>query len=96
MNDAGAALNLNPRQFSFSQAQDTLNAFMPLLASATSDPERRRITQRMLRVFAQSKLPNRSQRRSAPRAVWPRPASFPKRRVNDKRCPVPVARKGVA
>ncbi|MEO7143931.1 MAG: transposase [Bryobacteraceae bacterium] len=94
MNDAGAALNLNPRRFSFSKAQDTLNAFMPLFASATSDPERQRITQRMLRVFAQSKLPNRSQRRSAPRAVWPRPASLPKRRVNDKRCP--VVQKGVA
>lgn len=91
MNEAGAALNLNPRQFSFSQAQDTLNAFAPLLASANSDEELQQITEQMVRVFGQSKLPNRGKRRSPSRAVWPRPASFPKRRVNDKQ-----PRKGVA
>lgn len=95
MNEAASALNLNPRQFSFSQAQDTLNAFLPLFARATSDPERQQITKQMLGVFAQSKLPNRSKRRSTPRVVWPRPCSFPKRPVNSKRQPA-VTTKGVA
>ncbi len=95
MNEAASALNLDPRRFSFSQAQDTLNAFLPLFANAASDEEREQILQRMLRVFSQSKLPCRSKRRSAPRTVWPRPCSFPKRKVNQKRQST-AAGKGVA
>jgi hypothetical protein len=95
MNEAASALNLDPRQFSFSQAQDTLHAFLPLFASAASDEERQQIMQQMLRVFSQSKLPRRSKRRSAPRTVWPRPCSFPKRKVNQKRQST-ASSKGVA
>jgi hypothetical protein len=84
MNEAGAALGLDPRQFSFSQAQDTLNAFLPLLANATSDQERQQITRQIIRVFAQSKIPHRK-RRSYPRQIWPRPCPFPKRKVASKR-----------
>lgn len=84
MNAAGRALNLDPRQFSFSQAQDTINAYLPVFASARSEAERQQIVEEMLRVFAQSKLPRRRKRRSYPRAVWPRPCSFPKRKVNKK------------
>jgi hypothetical protein len=80
MNEAGAALGLDPRRFSFSQAQDTLHAFLPLLANATSDQRRRQITQQMIRVFSQSKLPHRT-RGSYTREVWPRPCPFPKRSV---------------
>jgi hypothetical protein len=87
MNEAASALNLNPRQFSFSLAQDTLNAFLPAFANATSEQERQEIVQEMLRVFAQSTLPRRRKRRSYPRVIWPRPCSFPKRKV---------AKKGVA
>jgi hypothetical protein len=84
MNEAGSALGLDPRQFSFSQAQDTLNAFLPILAKATSHQERHQITQQMLRVFAQSKLPRHRKRSSYPREIWPRPCSFPKRKVATK------------
>lgn len=84
MNEAGSALGLDPRQFSFSQAQDTLNAFLPILAKATSRQERHQITQQMLRVFAQSKLPRHRKRSSYPREIWPRPCSFPKRKVTTK------------
>ena len=84
MNEAGAALGLDPRQFSFSQAQDTLHAFLPLLANATSDQERQQITRQIIRVFAQSKIPHRK-RRSYPRQIWPRPCPFPKRKVASKR-----------
>ncbi len=82
MNDAAAALNLDPREFSFSLAQDTINAFLPLFAKANSEPERKAILKEMLRVFSYSKLPRRRKRRSAPRMVWPHPSSFPKRKVN--------------
>jgi hypothetical protein len=81
MNAAATALNLNPRQLSFSRAQDMLNAFLPVFANATSEEQCQRIMQQMLRAFSQSKLPNRSKRRSAPRAIWPRPCSFPRRKA---------------
>lgn len=77
--DAATALNLNPREFSFSLAQDTIRAFLPLLANAQTETERQAVLQEMLRVFSYSKLPHRTKRRSAPRMIWPRRCSFPKR-----------------
>ena len=35
MNQAASALQCNPRQLSYSLAQDTLNAFLPAFANAT-------------------------------------------------------------
>jgi hypothetical protein len=95
MNAAGTALGLDPRQFSFSRAQDTLNAYLPLFASAISEPQREQLMQEMLRVFSQSKLPRSSKRTSYPREIWPRPCSFPKRKVAIKRG-VPNQKKEVA
>jgi hypothetical protein len=94
MNQAAAALNLDPRRLSFSLAQDTLNAFLPSFASANSDQERQKLTQRMLRIFEQSQLPDRTKRRATPREIWPRPCAYPKRKVSPKRglvakCKVP-------
>lgn len=85
INDAATALNSDPREFSFSLAQDTINAFLPLFAKATSERDRRAIMKEMLRVFSYSKLPRRRKRRSAPRMVWPHPSPFPKRKVNQTR-----------
>jgi len=82
----GAALGLDPRRFSFSQAQDTLHAFLPLLANAENEQDRQQIMSQMLRVFSQSKLPKRT-RRSYAREVWPRPCPFPKRKVATKTSP---------
>jgi hypothetical protein len=84
MNHAGAALGLDPRQFSFSRAQDALNAYLPLFARATTDQQRQQLMQEMLRVFSQSKLPRRHNRPSYPREIWPRPNPFPKRKVANK------------
>ena len=84
MNEAGSALGLDPRQFSFSRAQDTLNAYLPLFANATSDQQRQQLMQEMLRVFSQSKLPRHSKRAPYPREIWPRPCSFPKRKIADQ------------
>ena len=85
MNQAASALNLDPRRLSFSLAQDTLNAFLPAFANAGTDQERQQLMQKMLRIFAQSKLPDRSNRRSTPREIWPRPCPYPKRKVSTKR-----------
>ena len=95
IHQAARALDLDPRQFSFSQAQDTINAFLPAFAHARTEPQRQALMQEMLQVFAQSKLPKRRRKRRFPRAIWPRPCSFPKRKVATKR-PAAKARKGVA
>jgi hypothetical protein len=91
LNDAATLLNLNPRDFSFSMALDTINAFLPAFANATSDLERQQIAQIMLRVLSQSKLPRRRERRSFAREVLPRPSSFPYRKIAQKN---EVAEKG--
>jgi DDE family transposase len=67
INQAAQALQLSPRQFSFSMARDTINAFLPAFAAATSEEERQQLGQRMLRVMRQSLLPHRRKRRSASR-----------------------------
>jgi hypothetical protein len=87
INQAAQALQLSPRQFSFSMARDTINAFLPVFAAATSEQERQQIGQRMLRVMKQSLLPRRRKRRSASREVWPRPCPFPKRKIGKKKAP---------
>jgi len=84
MNHAGSALGLDPRQFSFSRTQDILNAYLPLFANATSDGQRQQLMQEMLRVFSQSKLPQRRNRPAYPREVWPRGCPFPKRKDANK------------
>jgi putative transposase len=95
IDQAAAALHLDPRRFSFSLAQETLNAFLPAFAQARSEQERQQIMQEMLRVFRYSTLPQRRKRPSAPRAVWPRPRTFPKRKVANRREPAKRT-KGVA
>lgn len=83
INQAAVALHLSPRQFSFSLARDTVNAFLPRFAEARNEAERRQIGQEMMRVMSYSLLPHRRKRRpSPPRTVWPRPHSFPKRKVS--------------
>ena len=95
MSQAAAALHLDPRQLSFSLTQDSINAFMPAFAQASSDAERQNLMDQMLRVLAQSTLPRRRKRRSAPRMIWLRPCPFPKRKVATKR-KAAKAKKGAA
>ena len=95
MNEAASALHVDPRQFSFSMAQDTIQAFLPVFAQARSDEERQEVMREMLRVFSYSMLPHRHKRRSAPREVWPRPCPFPKRKLANQGG-APKSTKGVA
>jgi len=69
---------IQPRAFSFTKVRNVLNAFLPLI-DATSDASRaRKLTRDMLHYLEQAKL-SRRQRRSSPRAVWPKPKSYPAR-----------------
>jgi Transposase DDE domain len=85
MNQAAAALQCNPRDLSYSLAQDTINAFLPAFANATTDQQREELMQEMLRVFSYSKLPDRSNRSPYERAIWPRGSSFKHRKLAKKR-----------
>jgi hypothetical protein len=83
INQAAETLHLSPRQFSFSLARDTVRAFLPRFAGARNEAERLQIGQQMMRIMSQSLLPRRRKRRpSPPREIWPRPCSFPKRKVS--------------
>jgi hypothetical protein len=84
MNEAAAALQLDPRQLSYSLAQATINTFLPYLANAKTEAERQAVLQDMLHAFSYCRLPRRPKRRSFPRAVWPRTCTFPKRKSAKK------------
>jgi hypothetical protein len=77
---AARTANMNPRQISFSRAQDVVNAFLPNLQGARSEQEYALELEKMLRRIAQCKLPRSSHRPSYPRAVWPRGSAFPRKR----------------
>ena len=95
MNQAASALGTDPRQLSYSLAQNIVHAFLPLLASAKTTREHKRIFQNMLHLFSHSRLPRRRKRRAPPRAVWPRTCPFPKRKAANKHS-VSSTRKKVA
>lgn len=77
---AAQAANLNPRQISFSRAQDVVNACLPNLRAARSEQEYALQLEAILRRIAQCKLPRTSHRPSYPREVWRRSTAFPKRK----------------
>ena len=77
---AARAANLNPRQISFSRAQDVVNACLPNLQAARTEEQYNLELERMLRRIAQCKLPQTSHRPTYQRAVWPRGSPFPTKR----------------
>jgi hypothetical protein len=77
---AARAANLNPRQISFSRAQDVVNACLPNLRAARTEQEYDIELQTMLRRIAQCKLPQSSHRPTYQRAVWARGKPFPRKR----------------
>ena len=83
IHEAAEALEVSPRQFRFSMARDTLNAFLPRFAAARSEEERQQITEQMHRAMSRCRLPRRRKRRpSTPREIWGSPCPFPKRKVS--------------
>ena len=76
---AACQAGLTPRQLSFSAAQDAVMAAWPYLTGAETDAEYERELALLLRRVLQTKLPNRSRRRSYPREIWGRGGQFPSR-----------------
>ena len=74
---SAAQTGLRPRQLSFSVAQDAVMAAWPYLQRADTTAEFQQEIQRLLRVVAQAKLPERSRKRSYPREIWGRGGHFP-------------------
>ena len=86
---AARQVNLEPRRLSFSRVQAVIMTALPRLATITDAAEWEAEYQRVLGWAAQGKLPNRARRRSYPREVWGRGATFPKRK-----CQAPKDKKG--
>ena len=78
---------LRPRQLSFSTAQDAVMAAWPYLQRASNSAEFHQEIQSLLLVVAQSRLPERSHKRSYPREIWGRGGHFPFRRSAAKEAP---------
>lgn len=81
---SASGAGLQPRQLSFSASQDAVMAAWPYLQRTHSTAEFHQEVQRLLRVVAQTKLPERKRRRSYPREIWGRGGHFPFRRSPDK------------
>jgi hypothetical protein len=75
---------LRPRQLSFSTAQDAVMAAWPYLQRAGATAEFHQEVERLLRIVAQAKLPQRGRKRSYPREIWGRGGQFPFRRTPTK------------
>lgn len=79
---AARQANLEPRRLSFSRVQAVVMTALPRLATITDAEEWEAEYQRVLGWAAQGKLPNRTRRRSYPRAVWGHGGTFPRRKRN--------------
>jgi hypothetical protein len=77
---AARQADLEPRRLSFSRVQAVVMTALPRLATITDAAQWETEYQRVLGWAAQGKLPNRSRRRSYPREVWGKGATFPKRK----------------
>lgn len=82
---AARQANLEPRRLSFSRVQAVVMTALPRLATITDAAEWEAEYQRVLGWAGQGKLPNRPERRSYPRAVWGKGATFPRRKCESPR-----------
>ena len=81
MNVAAEQNDLDPRRLSFSRSQDVVNAALPGLDAARTPQTYQARIQKMLRLVASCKLPDRSCRSTTPRHVWGHSCKFPKRKA---------------
>jgi hypothetical protein len=78
---AAQAAGLAPRDFSFTQVRNVINAFAPRISAAKTKGEAQQLYQDMLYYASRARLPKRRKRRgSYPRAVWGKGENFPRRR----------------
>jgi hypothetical protein len=80
MADAARRFNMDPRRLSFSRSQDAFSAFLHAVAYVDTEEQFDHHWRILIRSISQCKLPQRH-RPSAPRAVWPKPQTFPTRKV---------------
>jgi len=80
MAEAAQRINLDPRRLSFSRSQDAFSAFLNAVAYVDSEERFNHHWRILLRGLSQCKLPQRH-RPPAPRAIWPKPQTFPTRKV---------------
>lgn len=79
---AAQKADLPPRGFSFTRVLHVVNTFAPLIAAAPDPQQAQRLFDKMMYYVGQAKLPRRTRKRSSyPRAVWPQPRKFPKRKT---------------
>jgi hypothetical protein len=77
---AAQKAGLQPRQFSFTRVRNVINAFAPKIAAARDATEAQQWADTMMYYVHQAQLPRRRKPRPTyPRAVWPKPRTFPKR-----------------
>jgi hypothetical protein len=69
---------LAPRVFSFTKVRNVLQAFLPKIESAPDERTAQKLYDDMLYYLGQCKLPQ-GKRPSYPRAVWPKPKTYPAR-----------------
>lgn len=69
---------LEPRQISFTQVRNVLEAYVPQIAAALDERTARKLSEDMRYYLSQCKLPQR-RRPSYPRAVWLKPKTYPAR-----------------
>jgi putative transposase len=82
MAEAAEPIGIEPRRLSFSRSREAFWAFARAVAAVDPRQKFEEHWQVLMRALSQSKLPNRP-RRTAPRAVWPRPQHFPARKVQN-------------
>jgi hypothetical protein len=81
---AARRAGLHVRQLSFTYAYNIVqDGIMSVLAAAPLEEQAERMD-RLIGLVARCKLPNRTKRRSFPRAVWRRGCAFPTRREKTK------------
>ena len=78
---AAQKAGLKPRQFSFTRVRNVINAFAPLIATASDERQAQQLADTMMYYVNQARLPRRRKKRPTyPRAVWSKTQNFPKRK----------------
>jgi hypothetical protein len=77
INESAQRTGMDPRRYSFSRVLNLINAWLPHLASISSDAERDAEYERLISYAGECKLYKRKKSTSYPRAVWYHRRTFP-------------------
>jgi len=80
MAEAAQQINTEPRRLSFSRSRESFWAFARAVAHVDSREKFEYHWRLLLRSLSQCKLPKRH-RPPAPRVIWPKPQTFPTRKI---------------